>query len=67
MNIALLIVGVLVLFLTITNILGQGRLLVKLVSEKYARIINFTVGLLMIILSFIIWYIKVLINLNFVF
>jgi hypothetical protein len=54
MNIALLIVGILVLFLAITNILGQGRLLVKLVSEKYARLINFIVGLGMIILSFII-------------
>jgi hypothetical protein len=41
MNIALFGVGILVLFLSLTNILGQGKLLVKVVSEKYAKIINF--------------------------
>jgi hypothetical protein len=53
MNIVLFVVGILVLFLSLTNIIGQGRLLVKVVSEKYARIINFTIGVVMIVLSFI--------------
>jgi hypothetical protein len=53
MNIALFVVGILVILLTLTNIVGQGKLLVKIVSEKYARIINYIIGSVFIILSFI--------------
>jgi len=48
----LLIMGILVLFLSWTGIIGQGKLLVHYVGEKKAKVINLISGLIFIILSF---------------
>lgn len=54
MNVMLFVIGMVVLLLSLTNFLGQGKLLEKFVNQKIARIINIIVGLTMIILSFIV-------------
>lgn len=52
MNWTLLIIGILVLLLSLTDILGQGRLLVQIVGKKNAKIINLITAIVFIALSF---------------
>ncbi len=54
LNVMLFVIGMVVILLSITNFLGQGKLLEKFVNPKIARIINLLVGLTMIILAFIV-------------
>jgi len=54
MNWILLIMGILVLLLSWTGIIGQGKLLVYFVGEKKAKVINLISGFIFIILSFLI-------------
>lgn len=53
MSYPLLIVGLLVIVLSLTGVVGQGRLSSKLFGEKNAKLFNIVVGLVLIILAFL--------------
>lgn len=53
MSYPLLIVGLLVIVLSLTGVVGQGRVTSKIFGEKNAKLFNIIVGILLIILAFL--------------
>jgi hypothetical protein len=54
MDIFIFLIGVIGLFFSLTDIIGQGILLVKVIGKKRARVLNIVCGILLITLSFFI-------------
>ena len=51
MNWMLLSIGLIVLFLAVTGVIGQGKLMVRYFGENNSRIVNIVVGMIMVIVS----------------